>query len=182
MKPRKPIPKKSAKKLAHEFAMQGLSDMAFIAHITRNQKPIPKKRIKPRRKVNPLDAIFPNENDVKKEPVVVRVFKDGREACNQLTKAGRDEYQRRIRLMWERQGKRCCLEGRIEGCPGKLALAEATFEHQDGRGMGAGHRDDRTERVNQKTGKLEPYNGAAHFWCNSRKGSVKINYNEGLGV
>ncbi len=45
---------------------------------------------------------------------------------------------------------------------------EATFEHEDGRGMGAGHRDDRIE----KNGK--PYNGAAHFWCNAKKGSVRL--------
>lgn len=89
-----------------------------------------------------------------------------------LTKAGRDEYARRKRLMWLRQGKRCCLEGWIKGCPGKLALADAVFEHEAGRGMDGGHRDDRT----LKDGK--PYNGVAHAWCNSLKGSRRMNYND----
>ena len=31
---------------------------------------------------------------------------------------------------------------------------------------------------NPDTGELEPYNGAAHAICNSRKSSVRINYNE----
>jgi hypothetical protein len=100
------------------------------------------------------------------------VLRDGREILNLLTKAGRDEYMRRIRAMWERQGRRCCLEGWIEGCPGKLRLADAVFEHQEGRGMNGGHRDDRIERNGR------PLNGAAHAWCNSMKGSRKINYHE----
>lgn len=144
--------------------------------LKRGNTAIPRKRVEPRRTENPWQAIFPTEDDIKKEPVTVRVMKDGREICNLLTKAGRDEYNRRIRVMRERQGKRCCLEGHVEGCPGRLALAEATFEHQDGRGMAAGHRDDRIE----KDGK--PYNGAAHFVCNSMKASRRIDYNEGLGI
>lgn len=106
-----------------------------------------------------------------KQPAV-RIFKDGREICNLLTKPGRDEYDRRKRAMWERQRRRCCLEGWIEDCPGNLKLAEAVFEHQDGRGMNASHRDDRIE----KDGK--PYNGVAHAWCNTKKGGVRINYHE----
>lgn len=112
---------------------------------------------------------FPKPSQVKKKPDPVRIFRDGREVCNMLTTAGRNEYFRRIRVMWERQGKRCCLEGLVDGCPGKLALSEATFEHQDGRGHGGGHRDDRIE----KDGK--PYNGAAHSKCNLLKGSRRIN-------
>lgn len=105
-------------------------------------------------------------------------YEDGREVCNLLTKAGGDEYARRKRLMWLRQGKRCCLEGWIKGCPGKLAWAEAVFEHQDGRGMNAGHRDDRTQRPNPVTGKMEAYNGVAHPVCNMRKGSERMNYQD----
>ena len=118
-----------------------------------------------------MNLAFPKPKDQKKYPIPVRVFKDGREACNLLIKAGKDEYARRIREMWERQGKMCCLYGRVEGCPGKLALAEATFEHEAGRGHGGGHRDDRI-LVNGKY-----INGAAHFICNSKKGSVRIDYN-----
>ena len=80
--------------------------------------------------------------------------------------------------MWLRQKKRCCLEGKIGSCPGGLKLADATFEHQDGRGMDAGHRDDRIEKPDPLTGKMKPYNGAAHAWCNSKKGSVRMDYNE----
>jgi hypothetical protein len=108
----------------------------------------------------------------------IRVLTNGREICNLLTKEGRDEYMRRLRVMWERQNRRCCLEGYIKHCPGQLRLADAVFEHQDGRGYDAGHRDDRIERLNRETGKMEPYNGAAHAMCNIRKGSVRINYHE----
>jgi hypothetical protein len=102
---------------------------------------------------------------------------DDREICNLLTKAGRDEYFRRLRVMWLRQGKHCCLEGWVKGCPGYLKIAEATFEHQDGRGMDGGHRDDRIERLDKKTGQMKPYNGVAHWQCNREKGSVRIDYN-----
>jgi hypothetical protein len=97
-------------------------------------------------------------------------FSDGREVCDLLTKAGRDEYQRRKRRMWERQKRRCCLEGYLAGCRGTLRWTEAVFEHQDGRGMDGAHRDDRTEREGR------PYNGAAHSWCNYLKSSRRIDY------
>ena len=101
-----------------------------------------------------------------------------------LTTAGRAEYFRRIRVMWERQGGQnaamCCLYGKVEGCPGRLAWKDATFEHEDGRGHGGGHRDDRIEKPDPKTGEMKPYNGAAHNLCNIRKGSRRINYNEDL--
>lgn len=67
--------------------------------------------------------------------------------------------------MWNRQKGLCCL------CSLPLVRDEATFEHQDGRGMGGSRRDDRIE----KDGQL--YNGAAHFLCNNAKGSQRINYN-----
>ncbi len=104
-----------------------------------------------------------------KKPTV-KEYRDGRQVCNLLTKAGRDEYARRKKVMWLRQGKRCCLEGWVKDCPGNLALADAMFEHQDGRGMDAGHRDDRIE----KDGK--PYNGVAHSYCNSAKASQRMDY------
>jgi hypothetical protein len=104
-------------------------------------------------------------------------YAGGREVCDLLHKAGRDEYMGRIRTMWLRQKKRCCLEGCVEGCPGVLRIAEATFEHQDGRGMDGGHRDDRIEKPDAETGQMQPYNGAAHAWCNNRKGSVRMKYN-----
>ena len=97
--------------------------------------------------------------------VAVRVYRDGREVCNLQTKAGRSEYRFRIEQMLLRKKHLCCL------CHKPLRLEEATFEHQDGRGMGGGHRDDRIE-VDGK-----PINGAAHGWCNSAKGSRRMNYN-----
>ena len=100
-------------------------------------------------------------------------FDDGREVCDLLTTTGRDEYESRKRKMWLRQKKRCCLERRVFGCPGVLRWGDAVFEHQDGRGMSGGHRDDRIE----KDGK--PYNGVAHAACNSLKGSRRIEYHEG---
>jgi hypothetical protein len=87
----------------------------------------------------------------------VRRYRDGREVC-QDTPAGHREYTRRVQGMVERQRFRCCL------CNRRLALANATFEHQRRRGMAAAFRDDRIERDGQ------PWNGAAHWICNSEKG------------
>jgi hypothetical protein len=113
---------------------------------------------------------FPKPGQVKKKPVAVRVLRDGREKVNLLCKEGRDEYTRRKRVMWERQKGICCLYGIIPGCPGKLALGDAMFEHELGRT--AGHLDDRVE-VNGRW-----INGSAHSVCNSKKGSRKIQYND----
>ena len=88
----------------------------------------------------------------------VRVYvSDGREVC-QDNAAGWREYKRRVSVMLERQGRRCCL------CNRTLALGNATFEHQRRRGMGAAWRDDRISRDGQD------WNGAAHWVCNSEKG------------
>lgn len=88
----------------------------------------------------------------------VRLYPDGREVCENNA-AGFREYKRRIRVMVQRQNRRCCL------CNEPLAQGNATFEHQRRRGMGAAFRDDRCETA---TG--EPMNGAAHWICNSEKG------------
>ncbi len=95
----------------------------------------------------------------------MKVMQDGREICNQYTSTGRKEYTKRTIAMLVRQRGLCCL------CGLYLSPDEATFEHQDGRGMNGSHRDDRIE----KDGK--PYNGAAHGRCNVEKGSKRINYN-----
>jgi hypothetical protein len=87
----------------------------------------------------------------------VRVYPDGREVC-QDSPAGWKEYKRRVEAMLLRQGGRCCL------CGKRLALSQATFEHQRRRGMGAAWRDDRIKKDGQ------PWNGAAHWICNSEKG------------
>jgi hypothetical protein len=91
--------------------------------------------------------------------VAVITRRDGREVCTS-NYAGRKEYHRRVVVMCIRQNWACSL------CGGPMNLGDsATFEHTDGRGMGGGHRDDRTE-INGK-----PYNSAAHGWCNVLKGS-----------
>jgi hypothetical protein len=87
----------------------------------------------------------------------VRRYRDGREVC-QENAAGYREYARRVELMVQRQNHRCCL------CNRRLSLAQATFEHQRRRGMHAAFRDDRIEKEGQ------PWNGAAHWVCNSEKG------------
>ncbi len=133
---------------------------------------------------------FPKPGDIKREPVAVRVFADGKERCNLLTKEGRDTYRNRTRMMWERQSKICCLYGHIKTCPGKLFWQDATFDHETPRGHGGGSRDDRIEvpMIDGKTGKIvvdatgQPkmkwQNGAAHNRCNIEKGSRRIHYNE----
>jgi hypothetical protein len=87
----------------------------------------------------------------------VIVYPDGREVCVN-SKAGWVEYKRRVKVMLQRQGGRCCL------CNRALSLGNSTFEHQRRRGMGAAWRDDRIE----KDGK--DWNGAAHWVCNGEKG------------
>lgn len=88
---------------------------------------------------------------------------DGREVCNDRTKAGTNEYKRRRHEMWRRQKGLCCLCGEyiIEG--------QETFEHTDGRGSGGSRRDD---RIVDDDGSW--MNGAAHQKCNSTKGSRRI--------
>lgn len=87
----------------------------------------------------------------------------GREVCAKTPK-GRREYKRRVEAMWERQECRCALCGKY------LRLDEATFDHQDGRGMGGARRDDRIE-VNGV-----PLNAAVHGLCNAQKGSRCVSY------
>ena len=127
-----------------------------------------------------MNLAFPKPKDVKKKPVAVRVFKDGREVCNLLCKEGRDEYMRRKRVMWERQKGICCLFGIDPTCPGKLNWGDAMFEHEGGRGSGGGKRDDRIEIVEERNGMTikRNLNGVAHAKCNSWKGSRRINYND----
>lgn len=115
--------------------------------MTQRRRPIPRTRFYP-------------EQSLRYEVILggaVRRYWDGREVC-QDNAAGRREYSRRVEVMVLRQERRCCL------CNRKLALLEATFEHQRRRGMGAAFRDDRIEKDG-----LE-WNGAAHWICNGLKG------------
>lgn len=112
--------------------------------------------------------IFPRPKDIALEPETVRVTREGRELCNLMTAAGKAEYRRRILAMLQRQGGRCCL------CLKMLKPERATFEHEAGRGMAGGHRDDRIVLPGGVW-----INGAACWRCNSLKGSRRISYNRG---
>lgn len=86
-----------------------------------------------------------------------------REVCGKGA-AGRREYRHRLQLMHERQDGLCCL------CALPLRLEEAVFEHQRPKGMGGAFTDDRIEVDGV------PINGAAHWNCNSSKGSKRTPY------
>jgi hypothetical protein len=108
----------------------------------------------------------------KPKPIPIRVYRNGREVCNLCCKAGADEYQRRKRVMWERQNHMCCLYGFIPSCPGRLNWGEAMFAHEIPRGLGGGSRDDRIDVGGKRL------NGVAHASCNSLQGSRRIRFND----
>lgn len=110
-------------------------------------RPIPKFRLKPEFSQH-YETILGGS---------VRLYKDGREVC-QDSPAGWREYKRRVEAMLLRQGGRCCL------CNRRLALSQATFEHQRRRGIGAAWRDDRISKDGKE------WNGAAHWVCNGERG------------
>lgn len=116
---------------------------------------------------------FPKPGQMKKTKPVVEVYPDGREVCSKGP-AGREEYNDRKRAMWERQGRRCCFEGYLPECPGRLMWHESTFDHEGGRGMGGSKRDDRIEVAGLWR------NGAAHLLCNGQAGSRHIEYNRSI--
>lgn len=88
---------------------------------------------------------------------------NGRQVCTKSA-AGLREYRKRIEFMWERQEGLCAL------CAKPMRIAESTFDHENGRGMGAGKRDDRLILDGK------PLNAAVHFWCNVEKGSRRTPY------
>lgn len=117
---------------------------------------------------------FPKPKDQKREQPAVRIFRGGREVCNIKTKAGRDIYHSRKVAMWERQGRVCSLQ--LDRCIGLLHLQKKyiTFEHDEGRGHGGGHRDDRIEIPDpENPGQMKPINSAACPYCNADKGSTR---------
>lgn len=116
--------------------------------------------------------LFPKPKDKPRPVVPIKVMPDGREIIDTKTPEGNAEYHRRKWLMWERQSRRCCLEGFIKDCPGILKRGATTFEHENGRT--AGKHDDRIE-----VGGIW-LNGAAHLYCNQQKGSRRFDYNASL--
>lgn len=111
------------------------------------------KREKPRRKRPDLFYQPP------KEPVIK--LDDGREICDTRTAEGKREYKRRVVSMWLRQHRLCC------NCQKDLRMKDATFEHENGRGLGGSKRDDRIEADGK------PINGASHAVCNHERGSKR---------
>jgi hypothetical protein len=102
---------------------------------------------------------FPKPSQIKKTKLAVKVFRDGREVCDQLTKAGRDEYTRRKRVAWEEQKGICAI------CHLRLNWADTTADHKTPRGMGGGARDDRQENL-----------AAVHWVCNTERGSRRSGF------
>lgn len=100
----------------------------------------------------------------------VMTYPDGREVCNQKAKAGRQEYYTRTLQMLNRQAGRCAI------CHNPLIFLWVQFDHQEGRGSGGGHRDDRIEIHGQW------HNAALCSDCNTRKGSVRYYWQDGLYV
>ena len=93
----------------------------------------------------------------------MKVTKDGREILGKTAK-DRAEYRRRTVEMWSRQKGLCAL------CGVPIREDEATFDHEDGRGMGGSKRDDRIEMDGKR------HNAAVCWPCNAEKGSRNVPY------
>ena len=106
--------------------------------------------------------IYKKQFKRKPEPILYPEGIGGREVCNFKSAMGRREYFRRTAEMALRQKGKCSICGR------PMKIDDCTYEHEDGRGHGGGHRDDRIE-VDGK-----PYNSAAHYFCNLKKGSIRL--------
>ena len=117
--------------------------------------------------LKPKDAIRANGRKA-----VIHIFTDGREVIRLKAFSGKRMYKERVETMRLRQGERCCLEGYAPMCTGYLRKDEATFEHENGKGMGGSKRDDRIELPDGTW-----INGAAHEPCNIWKASRFIGYN-----
>lgn len=97
----------------------------------------------------------------------VQHYPDGREVCLLNTAAGKRAYQQRIVAMWRRQYDILRRVHVCIICDEPLKLEEATFEHENGKGMGGAIQDDRTQKDGQWL------NGVAHGACNGEKGSKR---------
>jgi hypothetical protein len=118
------------------------------------------------------EPAFPKPGKARKPVEPVRTYRDGREVIRTSTRAGRELYELRKRIMWERQGRMCGLQI-SKKCRKKLTLKLAQFEHSNGRGLGgsssgAGKRDDRI-LIDGK-----PMNCVACPYCNAEKGSRRL--------
>jgi hypothetical protein len=112
----------------------------------KRKTPLRRKKPEPRRKESIILA-FPKPGQIKRDKPAVKVMKDGREVCDLLTKQGRDEYVRRVDVMFVRQDKRCGLMISHECMDrsGKWPRNMICFGHPFSRGFSGGKRDDRIE-------------------------------------
>lgn len=103
----------------------------------------------------------------KKAPDPWTTHRDGRQVCHDSA-AGKREYRWRTELMWQRQGETCAIGNHF------ITVEEATFDHQDGRGHGGGHR---TDAINDAEGNW--INAAVCNHCNILKGSRRFTWVNG---
>ena len=110
------------------------------------------------------------------KPAAFRTMPDGREICSS-TSAGKAEYRTRTIEMQNRQNNRCAL------CGFSFHSNDVvTFDHEHGRGMGGGKRDDRIlieihmEVDGFDITAIKRQNAAVHYRCNAEKGSRKVEY------
>ena len=121
---------------------------------------------------------FPKPGKTRKHVGHVRTYRDGREVIKTSTRAGRELYRLRLRIMWERQGRMCGLQI-SKKCPIKLpttGMLNSTIPVGGawaGSSGGAGKRDDRI-LIEGK-----PVNCAACADCNAEKGSRRLNVFKG---
>jgi hypothetical protein len=134
----------------------------------------PIKRKPKKQKIERIPLPFSRPCEVKKEQPAVKIMRDGREICNQLTKSGRDEYRGRTKTMFNRQGGRCGLQisPQCKERNGRWPFDQIQFGHEVSRG--GGKQDDRIEVLDPKTGKMKQQCRALCPFCNSLQGSRKM--------
>ena len=57
-----------------------------------------------------MKTAFPKPGATRKAVQPVRTYRDGREVIRTSTRVGRELYELRKRIMWERQGRMCGLQ------------------------------------------------------------------------
>ena len=106
----------------------------------------------------------PNPKPAKRKPEPV----DSTTVVCPPTPTGRREYLRRIIEMVDRQRNACAI------CELPLIYLEATFDHEAGRGMGGGRRNDLIEHEDGSW-----MNAALHARCNAEKASRRYKWQDG---
>jgi hypothetical protein len=116
---------------------------------------------------------FPKPGSANKYVGTVRTYRDGREVITTSTRAGRELYRLRLRIMWERQGRMCGLQI-SKSCPIKLPLRRAQFDHSNGRGRGGQQRRS-GQKGRQDSHQRQPRElcGVRVLQCGKRKPTVE---------